>query len=268
MRSRSVKRIMDVRELRSRQFVEDAGPLAHPVRPSAYREINNFYTATVYEKGAEVIRMLKLLIGETAFAAGMQLYFRRHDGDAATIEQFLACFAEASGMNLAPFSRWYDQAGTPRVSVRREYDAQRRELKLTLKQVTTPTPGQPEKLPQVIPIALGFVSQSADGAQAAPTSLAVLERAEQTFVFPDIDQGATPSLFRGFSAPVIVDLDLTDDDLLTLARRDTDAFNRWQSLQTLAMPPTPSSTGAMAMTSTLLRPTSTATPTLPCATRA
>jgi len=245
MRSRSVKRIMDVRELRSRQFVEDAGPLAHPVRPSAYREINNFYTATVYEKGAEVIRMLKLLIGETAFAAGMQLYFRRHDGDAATIEQFLACFAEASGMNLAPFSRWYDQAGTPRVSVRREYDAQRRELKLTLKQVTTPTPGQPEKLPQVIPIALGFVSQSADGAQAAPTSLAVLESAEQTFVFPDIDQGATPSLFRGFSAPVIVNLDLTDDDLLTLARRDTDAFNRWQSLQTLAMRVLLRSTGAV-----------------------
>jgi aminopeptidase N len=240
-----VKRIMDVRELRSRQFVEDAGPLAHPVRPAAYREINNFYTATVYEKGAEVIRMLKLLIGETAFAAGMALYFDRHDGDAATVEQFLACFAEASGKDLAPFSRWYDQAGTPRVSVRRDYDAQRRELKLVMKQETAPTPGQAEKRPQVIPVALGFVGPSTGGAQPSPTSLAVLDGAEQTFAFPDMDAGVTPSLFRGFSAPVIVDLDLTDEDLLALASRDTDSFNRWQSLQTLALKVLMRSTGAV-----------------------
>jgi aminopeptidase N len=234
MRSRAVKRIMDVRELRSRQFVEDAGPLAHPVRPTAYREINNFYTATVYEKGAEVIRMLKLLIGDEAFRTGMDLYFARHDGDAATIEQFIACFAESSGKDLGHFSQWYDQAGTPRVMISRAYNEATRELALTLSQQTSPTPGQPDKQPQVIPVALGFVS-SADETLAADQTVIVLDKAELTVRFPDMAKSAVPSLFRGFSAPVNVDLDLTDSELLTLARRDSDPFNRWQSLQTLAM---------------------------------
>jgi aminopeptidase N len=232
MRSRAVKRIQDVRELRARQFVEDSGPLAHPVRPNAYREINNFYTATVYEKGAEVIRMLKLLIGDEAFAAGMDLYFRRHDGDAATIEQFIACFAEASGRDLQHFSQWYDQAGTPRVSVERRYDAERRALHLTMRQSTPPTPGQPEKRPQVIPVATGLVG--ADGAEQGAEVL-VLDHDEQVFTLTDVDPGATPSMFRGFSAPVNLSLGLTEEELLLLARRDSDPFNRWQSLQTLAM---------------------------------
>jgi aminopeptidase N len=234
MRSRAVKRIMDVRELRSRQFGEDAGPLAHPVRPTAYREINNFYTATVYEKGAEVIRMLKLLIGDDAFKAGMDLYFARHDGDAATIEQFIACFAETSGTDLTHFSQWYDQAGTPRVAVSRSYNEVTRELVLTLSQKTPPTPGQPDKQPQVIPVALGFVD-NADEASTADQTVIVLDRPELTIRFPDMAKTAVPSLFRGFSAPVNIDLDLTEQELLTLARRDRDPFTRWQSLQTLAM---------------------------------
>jgi len=232
MRSRAVKRIQDVRELRARQFVEDAGPLAHAVRPTGYREINNFYTATVYEKGAEVIRMLKLLIGAEAFAAGMDLYFRRHDGEAATIEQFIACFAEASGQDLAQFSRWYDQAGTPRVSVSRTYDADRRELRLAVRQETAPTPGQPEKQPQVIPIAAALVG--ANGV-STPTQVFVLDRAEAVFTFPDAAPDATPSLFRGFSAPVNMALDLGEDELLALVRLDDDPFGRWQALQSLAM---------------------------------
>ncbi len=234
MRSRAVKRIMDVRELRARQFVEDSGPLAHPVRPTAYREINNFYTATVYEKGAEVIRMLKLLIGEQAFKSGMDLYFDHHDGEAATIEQFIACFAETSGRDLSHFSQWYDQAGTPTVTVSRSYDAAKRELALTFVQRTPPTPGQPEKLSQVIPVSLGFAQ--ADGQPiAAEESLIVLDRPERTVRFQNMPPAVVPSLFRGFSAPVNIELDLSDAELLVLARHDSDPFNRWQSLQTLAM---------------------------------
>jgi aminopeptidase N len=234
MRSRAVKRIMDVRELRARQFVEDSGPLAHPVRPTAYREINNFYTATVYEKGAEVIRMLKLLIGDQAFKAGMDLYFTRHDGEAATIEQFIACFAETSGRDLVHFSQWYDQAGTPLVTVRRSYDEQSDELALTLRQHTSATPGQPEKQPQVIPVLLGFVGQQGEAVGSDP-ALVVLDAPETTVRFTGIPKTAVPSLFRSFSAPVNIDLDLEDSELLTLARHDSDPFNRWQSLQTLAM---------------------------------
>jgi aminopeptidase N len=232
MRSRAVKRIQDVRELRARQFVEDSGPLAHPVRPNAYREINNFYTATVYEKGAEVIRMLKLLIGAEAFAAGMDLYFQRHDGEAATIEQFLGCFAETSGRDLDHFSRWYDQAGTPRVTVAARYDEGARALRLDMRQETPPTPGQPEKRPQVVPIAAGVVGS--DG-WSSPTQLLVLDQAEASFTIDDVGPGSVPSLLRGFSAPVNLALDLADAELLTLARNDTDSFNRWQSLQSLAM---------------------------------
>jgi aminopeptidase N len=231
MRSRAVKRIMDARELKSRQFVEDAGPLAHPVRPSAYKEINNLYTATVYEKGAEVIRMLKRIIGDAAFAAGMALYFKRHDGEAATIEQFLTCFAETSGRDLTAFALWYAQAGTPRVTVGRRYDATERRLTLLVAQETPPTPGEPEKQPQVIPISYGLVSSEG----ATEDRLFVLDGASATFDIDDVPPNAVPSLFRGFSAPVNVEMDLTDAELLTLAARDSDPYNRWQAFQNLAV---------------------------------
>jgi aminopeptidase N len=233
MRSRAVKRIMDARELKARQFVEDAGPLAHAVRPGAYREINNLYTATVYEKGAEVIRMLKRIIGDEAFEAGMALYIRRHDGDAATIEQFIACFAETSGTSLEHFSRWYAQAGTPKVTATRSYDVANRTLTLTLRQETPPTPGDTDKKPQVIPVAYGAVSPSFG--RSLPQGLFVLDRDEAVLELADVGPDVVPSLLRGFSAPVNLELDLTDDELLTLARLDTDPFNRWQSLQMLAM---------------------------------
>ncbi|MGL4241495.1 MAG: aminopeptidase N, partial [Beijerinckiaceae bacterium] len=233
MRSRAVKRIMDARELKARQFVEDAGPLAHPVRPATYKEINNLYTATVYEKGAEVIRMLKLLIGPKAFAAGMDLYFNRHDGEAATIEQFLACFAEASGKDLAHFSRWYAQAGTPKVTVSRSYDSKARRLDIAFRQETPPTPGDDAKLPQVIPIAWGVVAPAAPASRSE--GVFILDKAKATLSIPDVAPDGVPSLLRGFSAPIDLVLDLSDNELLTLARVDTDSFNRWQALQTLAM---------------------------------
>ncbi|MFC0218570.1 aminopeptidase N [Pseudochelatococcus lubricantis] len=239
-RSRPVKRIADVRVLRSAQFPEDAGPLAHPVRPRAYKEINNFYTATVYEKGAELIRVLKTLVGGQHFRRGMDLYFERHDGTAATIEEFIACFAEASGRDLSAFSQWYEQAGTPRLSARGRYDAGAKTYTLTLAQTTLPTPDQPEKRPMVIPVALGLIGESgrelplttADG--ATDGGVLVLDGAERTVIFTDVVERPVPSLLRGFSAPAILDLDLTDDDLLVLFAHDTDAFNQWQAAQTVA----------------------------------
>ena len=162
MRSRAVQRIANVRALRAAQFPEDAGPLAHNVRPETYQEINNFYTATIYEKGAEIIRMLKVLIGDGAFAKGMDLYFDRYDGTAATVEDFIACFAEASGRDLDPFSRWYHQAGTPLVEASAAYDASARTFTLELTQSCKPTPGQPHKKPFVIPVALGLVGPDGD----------------------------------------------------------------------------------------------------------
>ncbi|MGV6871224.1 aminopeptidase N [Pseudochelatococcus sp. B33] len=239
-RSRPVKRIADVRVLRSAQFPEDGGPLAHPVRPRAYREINNFYTATVYEKGAELIRVLKTLVGAQDFRRGIDLYFDRHDGTAATIEEFVACFADASGQDLAAFSQWYEQAGTPRVSARGAYDADARTYRLTLAQTTAPTPGQPEKSPMVIPVALGLIGDdgreialdTADG--SVRNGVLVLDGAEKTVTFANVDRPPTPSLLRGFSAPVILDADLADEDLLLLFAHDTDAFNQWQAAQTVA----------------------------------
>jgi aminopeptidase N len=238
MRSRPVKRIADAKELRARQYPEDSGPLAHPVRPTAYAEINNFYTATVYEKGAEVIRMLKLLIGPGAFKAGMDLYFQRHDGHAATIEQFIACFAQTSGKDLAHFSQWYSQAGTPLVTIKRKVNAKTGLLSLEFRQETPPTPGQQQKSPQVIPVALGFVnpgSRKRQSQKAAKSEVIILDTATRTIAFPKASRDAVPSLFRGFSAPVNVQIDLSDSELLSLARLDSDPFNRWQSLQTLSI---------------------------------
>jgi len=240
MRSRSVKRISDVRGLRSVQFAEDAGPLAHPVRPQIYHEINNFYTPTVYEKGAEVIRMLKTLIGPEAFRAGMDLYFDRHDGQACTIEQFIACFAEVSGRDMSQFLRWYDQAGTPEVDIRTAYDSDRKTFTLDASQKTPPTPGQHVKLPVVIPLALGLVDEDGsdiplviEGAPAGP--VIALTEENTRIVFENVERRPVPSLFRNFSAPVKLRSDQTDEDLLFLARMDSDPFNRWQAVQTVAL---------------------------------
>lgn len=239
-RSRPVKRIADVRTLRSTQFSEDAGPLAHPVRPRAYKEINNFYTPTVYEKGAEVIRMLKVLIGEDAFARGMDLYFERCDGTAATIEEFLDCFVEASSQDLAHFARWYEQAGTPTVVASGRYDAQAKSYTLQLAQSTPATPGHSDKQPVVIPVALGLVGKGGDlpltsiSPALKAGGVVVLDQPSLSLTFTDVREAPTPSLLRGFSAPVRLELDLGDSELLTLFTADSDSFNRWQALQTVA----------------------------------
>jgi len=232
MRSRPVKRIADVRNLRAAQFIEDAGPLAHPVRPEIYNEINNFYTSTVYEKGAEVVRMVQTLIGKENFRAGMDLYFARHDGEAATVEQFIQCFAEQSGRDLTPFMRWYSQAGTPEVKVNGRYDAARRTYTLTCKQAVPPTPGQPSKQPMVIPLDTGLVGKN--GRDIAREVL-VLDAAERSFEFADITEAPVPSINRNFSAPIKLVGDLTEDDLAFLAAHDSDPFNGWQALQTISM---------------------------------
>ncbi len=240
MRSRPVERIADVRTLKAHQFVEDAGPLAHPVRPESYREINNFYTATVYEKGAEVIRMLKVLIGDAAFRAGMDLYFARHDGEAATIEDFLACFAETSGRDLTQFKLWYKQSGTPEVAATGRWDASTSSYELTLEQSCPPTPGQPVKQPMVIPIRFGLIGSGGDMQPAVVEGdgvtgdLIELRAARQRIVFRGLAERPVPSLLRGFSAPVKLTTNLDDDDLLFAAARDSDPFNRWQALQSVA----------------------------------
>ncbi|MGE3302392.1 MAG: aminopeptidase N [Hyphomonadaceae bacterium] len=241
-RSRPVQRIKDVKRLRARQFPEDAGPLAHPVRPATYLKIDNFYTATVYEKGAEVIRLLKALIGDDAFAKGMQLYFQRCDGTAATIEDFIACFAEASGRDLRGLMRWYDQAGTPRVTARGNYDAAARTYELKLSQTIAPTPGQMEKSPAPIPLRLGLIS--ADGAILAPKlageavareeHVLVLDAPEKTWRFEGVARAPIPALLRGFSAPVTVDDGLDHAQRLAQMAHDPDAYTRWEAGQALA----------------------------------
>jgi aminopeptidase N len=239
MRSRAVKRIADVRTLRAAQFIEDAGPLAHPVRPEQYKEINNFYTATVYEKGAELVRMIQTLIGKDAFRKGMDLYFARHDGEAATVEQFVQCFADASGRDMSAFMRWYAQAGTPVVTVSTHYDAEAKTFTLHCKQTLAPTPGQPSKLPMPIPLRTGLVGRDGHELPLFPGSHAtsdVLELNEpaQTFTFINVAERPVLSTNRGFSAPIKLETDLTDDDFAFLAAHDSDPFNRWQALQTIA----------------------------------
>ena len=240
-RSRAVERISDVRGLRAHQFMEDAGPLAHPVRPRLYHEINNFYTATVYEKGAEVVRMLKALLGPETFRQGMDLYFTRHDGEAATIEQFVQCFADVSGADLAQFMLWYSQAGTPELVATGGYDADARTYRLDVAQTVPPTPGQPTKEAMVIPLAIGLVGRDGrdlplklrDG-RTIERGVLTLTKPAETFVFGDIGEPPVPSLNRGFSAPIKLIANLSADDLRFLAAHDADAFNRWQALQTLA----------------------------------
>jgi aminopeptidase N len=240
-RSRAVERIGDVRSLRSHQFVEDAGPLAHPVRPTLYHEINNFYTSTVYEKGAEVVRMIKALLGAELFRKGMDLYFERHDGEAATVEQFVKCFADVSGRDFAQFMRWYAQAGTPEVLVTPHYDARAKTYRLDLVQKIPPTPGQPHKEPMTIPLALGLVGNNgADlplmlDRRPLERGLLELTQPSQSFVFTGVAERPIPSLNRRFSAPIKLALPLEADELRFLAARDCDPFNRWQAVQTLAM---------------------------------
>ncbi|WP_232629248.1 aminopeptidase N [Methylobacterium sp. Leaf118] len=237
MRSRDVHRIGEVRTLRARQFPEDAGPLAHPVRPTQYAEINNFYTATVYEKGAEIVRMLRTLIGEADFRAGMDRYFSDNDGTAATVEDFLRAFEAVTGRDLSRFAAWYERPGTPRVAVSGTYDAIAKTYRLAFRQ-TRPGAGA-DAPPLVIPIRLGLVG--AEGPMQGPASarvsrgVFVLEAAEDSLTFENVEAEPVPSLFRGFSAPVRVDIALDDAARLTLLRCDEDGFNRWEAAQRVAL---------------------------------
>jgi len=235
---RAVQRIKDVRRLRSMQFPEDAGPMAHPVRPDAYLEIQNFYTPTVYEKGAEVVRMMHTLVGREGFARGMALYFSRHDGQAVTCDDFAQAIADANpGSELAhrlgAFKRWYAQAGTPRVTARGQWDAAAQAYSLTLAQTASPSPGQATKDPFVIPVLTALLSS--DGRTLAAERLLVLEEREQSFVFEGIAEAPVPSLLRGFSAPVKLDDGLFESARLTLLAHDTDAFNRFEAGQQLML---------------------------------
>ncbi len=239
-RSRIVTRIGDVRGLRASQFVEDAGPLAHPVRPELYSEINNFYTTTVYEKGAEVVRMIHTLLGAELFRKGMDLYFERHDGHAATVEQFVQCFAEVSRRDFKQFMRWYSQAGTPQVVASGHYDAGAKTYKLDLAQVIPPTPGQPTKEPMVIPLLTGLIGRDgrdlplvlADG-QRPERGLLILDKQAASFVFTGLSERPVLSTNRNFSAPIRLMANLSAGDLRLMAARDADPFNRWQAVQTL-----------------------------------
>ena len=247
--ARAVKRIEDVRLLRTAQFPEDAGPMAHPVRPDSYIEISNFYTVTVYEKGAELVRMMQTLVGRDGFAKGLTLYFERHDGQAVTCDDFAQAIADANpGSSLAhllpQFKRWYSQAGTPHVQAQGAYDAAARSYTLTLAQSCAPTSGQPLKEPFVIPVSLGLLGadgqdlplQLAGEAQAgAGSRTVVLTQASETFTFVNIAAEPVPSILRGFTAPVVLEFDYTDAQLLHLLAHDSDPFNRWEAGQRLAV---------------------------------
>ena len=235
MRSAAVKRIEDVRALRARQFREDAGPLVHPPRPDRYEEINNFYTATVYEKGAEVIGMLKRLVGEDGYRRALDLYFDRHDGDAATIEDWLKVFEDATGRDLTQFKRWYTDAGTPRLTMAEDWQpgVAGGRLTLTFTQDTPPTPGQPDKPPRVIPIAVGLVGPNGD--EVAPTRMLEMTRASQSFAFDGLGARPVVSALRGFSAPVVLTRPMDDPTRAFLLAHDTDPFCRWEAGRDLAL---------------------------------
>jgi aminopeptidase N len=239
---RAVTRIDQVRTLRQAQFPEDAGPMAHPVRPDSFVEINNFYTVTVYEKGAEVVRMYQTLLGREAFRKGMDLYFDRHDGQAVACDDFRMAMADANGRDLSQFERWYSQAGTPVVQAEGRYDAAARSYTLRLSQSCPPTPGQPDKLPFHIPVAVGLLGADGrdlplviDGKDMGTTAVLELLDAEQEFVFADLPEAPTPSILRDFSAPVILKYNYKDAELLHLFSHDSDPVNRWEAGQRLAM---------------------------------
>ena len=242
--SQSVQRIQEVRGLRASQFPEDAGPMAHPVRPEAYMEISNFYTATVYNKGAEVVRMIHTMIGAENFRKGMDLYFERHDGQAVCTEEFVSAMQDASGVDLAQFQRWYDQAGTPVVTARGEHDSKKKTYKLTLTQDCPPTPGQDEKRPFEIPIAVGLIDPAGrdlplqlngEPQTRATTRVFSLTEPKMTLLFDNVADPPVPSLLRGFSAPVNLRFDYSADMLAHLMAHDSDPFNRWEAGQRLAL---------------------------------
>ena len=243
MGSRAVKRIMDVRLLRTGQFPEDAGPMAHPVRPEAYVEINNFYTATVYNKGAEVIRMYQTLLGAPGFKRGLRLYLERHDGQAVTTDDFLAAMVDANAADLAGFRRWYSQAGTPHLAITGSFAASAGEYTLTVRQSCPPSPGQPVKEPFLVPLAVGLLGAdgrdlplqlAGEAAPAGTTRVLRVAAAEQSFRFIGLPSAPVPSLLRGFSAPVRVDFAYRSEELAFLFAHDSDPFNRWEAGQRLA----------------------------------
>lgn len=231
MRDPSVKRIDDVRKLRNRQFREDAGPLSHPPRPEEYIEINNFYTATVYEKGAEVVGMLPRLVGADGYRKALDLYFDRHDGQACTIEDWLTVFEDATGRDLTQFKLWYSSAGTPKVSVSDDWTDG--VYSLTLTQHTDPTPGQDEKLPRLIPVGVGLLYP--DGSEAVGTQVLELDKESVTFTFNDLRERPIPSILRDFSAPVIVVRNTSNEEHAFLLAHDTDAFNKWEAGRNYAL---------------------------------
>ncbi|RJG23938.1 aminopeptidase N [Massilia cavernae] len=239
---RAVTRIEQVRTLRQAQFPEDAGPMAHPVRPDSFVEINNFYTVTVYEKGAEVVRMYQTLLGRDGFRKGMDLYFKRHDEQAVECDDFRAAMADANGRDLAQFERWYSQAGTPVLTASGKYDARWLTFELTLSQSCPATPGQPDKLPFHIPVAVGLLGAdgkdlplTVGGKQHGGTAVLELTEASQVFRFTGVKEEPTPSILRDFSAPVVLNYPYTDDELLHLFSHDSDPVNRWEAGQRLAM---------------------------------
>jgi aminopeptidase N len=236
-RSRAVKRIAEVRTLRAQQFPEDQGPLAHPVRPRRYREINNFYTATVYEKGSEVVRMIRTVIGAEAFRKGMDLYFERHDGQAVTIEDFVRCFAEVSGEDMSQFSLWYHQAGTPNVAVTTHWDAEQKRYTVELEQSVPPTPSESRKRLMHIPLAFGLIGPDGKDMEAdaagAHDGIIHLRKRKQSVSFAGLEARPVLSINRGFSAPVTLAAEQAASDRMFLARHDSDAFSRWEALNTL-----------------------------------
>ncbi len=244
MNSRTVKRVEDVAFLRTNQFAEDAGPMAHPVRPDSFIEISNFYTLTVYEKGSEVVRMIHTLLGAEGFRKGTDLYFQRHDGQAVTCDDFVKAMEDANGVDLTQFKRWYSQSGTPRLAVEGEYDAAAQRYTLTVRQSCPPTPGQTSKQPFVIPLELGLLDgqghelplrlEGEAVAQGGNRVLAVTE-AEQPFAFVGVPEKPLPSLLRGFSAPVKLSFPYDRDQLLFLMQHDSDGFNRWEAGQQLSV---------------------------------
>lgn len=250
--SRTVKRIGDVSKLRIYQFSQDAGPMAHPVRPHSYIKMDNFYTVTVYEKGAEVVRMYKTLLGSEGFRKGTDLYFERHDGQAVTCEDFFAAMRDANNADFANFLLWYSQAGTPSVKVTSSYNAEARTFSLKFSQTVPPTPGQPIKEPMFIPVAMGLLDSSGkdmplssiyhdgklesitSGGQPVYTTVLRVTKGEEEFVFADVAEKPIPSLLRGYSAPIRLHSDLTENDLFFLLAHDSDGFNRWEAGQILA----------------------------------
>ncbi|MDD0842632.1 aminopeptidase N [Pseudomonas sp. Gutcm_11s] len=244
MNSRTVKRIEDVAYLRTHQFAEDAGPMAHPVRPDAFMEISNFYTLTVYEKGSEVLRMIHTLLGPQLFRKGSDLYFSRHDGQAVTCDDFVKAMEDASGQDLSQFKRWYSQAGTPRLDVSESYDAAANTYRLQLRQSCPATPGQVEKLPFVIPLELALLDAQGrelplqlvgEDKPVGRSRVLQVTQAEQAFTFVNLEAKPLPSLLRGFSAPVKLSFPYSRDQLMFLMQHDSDGFNRWEAGQQLSV---------------------------------